>query len=67
MPKNIGSSTEAKNIQFETPPTVLLVDDNYINRKIGMELLKKLNIKVLLAECGQQAIDMVKETLLTLF
>lgn len=41
--------------------TVLLVEDNKINQKLGTKMLKTLGYEVLLADDGQHAIDMVTE------
>lgn len=39
------------------PISILLVDDNRINRKVGMKVLKKLGYTAELAESGPEAID----------
>ncbi len=41
-------------------PSVLLVEDNVVNQKIGSLLLKKLGCEVELASDGQQAVDIVR-------
>ncbi|KAF2428602.1 hypothetical protein EJ08DRAFT_321197 [Tothia fuscella] len=41
--------------------TILLVEDNKINQKLGAKMLKMLNYDVLFAENGQEAIDIVLE------
>jgi signal transduction histidine kinase/CheY-like chemotaxis protein len=42
--------------------TILLVEDNYINRQVELECLKTIGFKnVDIAEDGQQAIDLMKE------
>ncbi len=38
-------------------PKILLVDDNAINRKVAMEILKKANCHVIGADSGMKAID----------
>jgi PAS domain S-box-containing protein len=43
-------------------PTVLLVDDNFVNRKVASEILKKAGCFVDTAESGRQAIDLVTAT-----
>ncbi|WP_298357110.1 PAS domain S-box protein [Runella sp.] len=43
-------------------PTVLLVDDNFVNRKVASEILKKSGCFVDTAESGRQAIDLVAAT-----
>jgi len=40
---------------------VLLVEDNILNQKVAIELLKPYAVEVLLAENGVQALDKVKE------
>jgi CheY-like chemotaxis protein len=39
--------------------TILLVEDNKINQKLGAKMLKMLKYDVLLAEDGQEAVDIV--------
>ncbi|MFN8343704.1 MAG: PAS domain S-box protein [Spirosomataceae bacterium] len=43
-------------------PAVLLVDDNFVNRKVAGEILKKSGCLVDTAESGQQAINLVEAT-----
>ncbi len=40
---------------------VLLVEDNPINQKIAEKMLSKLHFKVVLAENGQEAVDLIKK------
>ncbi len=47
------------NIAFT--PSVLLVDDNFINRKVASEILLKAGCKVMTAESGQEAIEKVQQ------
>ena len=42
-------------------PSILLVDDNTVNRKVASEILKKADCKVLTASSGMEAIKLVKE------
>lgn len=43
-------------------PKVLLVDDNMINRKVGMEILKKANCIVIEASSGERALELYRDT-----
>ncbi|WP_025762079.1 PAS domain S-box protein [Dyadobacter tibetensis] len=45
----------------EVSPLILLVDDNAVNRKVAMEILKKSGCIVELAESGFRAIEMVEQ------
>lgn len=58
------ANTEIKIENFFTTyrPTVLLVDDNFVNRKVASEILKKAGCFVDTAESGQKAIDLVAAT-----
>jgi len=40
---------------------ILLVDDNLVNRQIGLKILEKLGHSVTLAENGEQAVSTIKE------
>ena len=42
-------------------PTILLVDDNFVNRKVASEILKKAGCQVDTAESGKRAIELVTE------
>lgn len=59
-----AANTEIKIENFFTTyrPTVLLVDDNFVNRKVASEILKKAGCFVDTAESGRQAIDLVAAT-----
>ncbi len=59
-----AANTEIKIENFFTTyrPTVLLVDDNFVNRKVASEILKKAGCFVDTAESGQKAIDLVAAT-----
>ena len=41
-------------------PNILVVEDNYINQQVIMEMLKNLNCHCHLAENGQEALNMLK-------
>gem|GEM_PF-598457 len=41
---------------------VLLVDDNLVNQKLGLTILKRLGCNVAVADNGQEAIDKVQES-----
>jgi PAS domain S-box-containing protein len=63
---NIAPILETKDNQkplMETfgtiAPRILLVDDNFVNRKVASEILKKAGCVVDMAESGQRAIDFV--------
>ncbi|PWJ58413.1 PAS domain S-box-containing protein [Dyadobacter jejuensis] len=49
-----------ENVLLAANPTILLVDDNAVNRKVAMEILKKSGCQVVLAESGFSAIDKVE-------
>lgn len=59
-----AANAEIKIENFFTTyrPTVLLVDDNFVNRKVASEILKKAGCFVDTAESGRQAIDLVAAT-----
>ncbi len=59
-----AADTEIKleNFFSEYQPTVLLVDDNFVNRKVASEILKKAGCVVDTAESGKQAIALVAAT-----
>lgn len=42
------------------PISILVVEDNHIVRKISVTILEKLLCRVDAAECGQEALDFVK-------
>jgi signal transduction histidine kinase/ActR/RegA family two-component response regulator len=50
-----GSSTSRKNAY-----TILLVEDNSINRKLGSKMLNALGYKTLLANDGEEALTMLR-------
>lgn len=54
----VASSGIAHNYELEYSLWVLLVDDNLINRKVGARLLESMNCSVMLADSGQEAVDL---------
>ncbi|MGD9849804.1 MAG: ATP-binding protein [Nitrospirales bacterium] len=42
-------------------PVILIVEDNPVNQKVAVGMVSKLGYKVLLAETGRQALDLLKE------
>ena len=62
-----GDISSSKNENEKATPeslegkTVLLVEDNIINQKVMMRFLERLNIKTLVAENGEKAVDMLQE------
>lgn len=52
--------TPIENVFTDYHPTILLVDDNAVNRKVANEILKKSGCYVDLAESGFKAIEMVE-------
>ncbi|WPP49883.1 PAS domain S-box protein [Catalinimonas niigatensis] len=61
-PEEVPQTNEA-SLQFleEMRPKVLLVDDNLVNRKVSGKIMEKAHCKVILAESGKQAIELVKQ------
>ena len=53
-----GDSTQAEPAKTLT---ILLVEDNKINQKLGMKMLKTLGYHVLTADDGQEAIERILE------
>lgn len=49
-------TNELSRLSFHTPPRILLVDDNAINRKVGQRLLSKLGCEVDRASGGLSAL-----------
>jgi PAS domain S-box-containing protein len=45
-------------------PYLLVVDDNATNRKVASEILRKSGCKVITADSGQKAINLVKDSIL---
>ncbi|USD42400.1 response regulator [Vibrio sp. SCSIO 43135] len=57
---DIEEQTQLANVQQLAGSHLLLVEDNEINQELATELLEGQQIKVTIAENGQQAIDMYK-------
>ena len=57
------TSSPGKRLQkSKNPLTILLAEDNYINRQVELESLKLIGFeKIDVAEDGQQALDLLKE------
>ena len=65
------NNAEKQNISIEAaiellqttykPIRILLAEDNPLNQEIAMEILRKINAQVLLADNGQQAIDLLAD------
>lgn len=57
-----NSKEKEKQIQYLYAPNahVLVVDDNQMNRKVALALLKRSEMKVDLAESGEQCLSMLK-------
>jgi CheY-like chemotaxis protein len=56
MPENSKSAYNTSVI----PVKVLVVDDNEINRMLARKLLSKFNFNVVTADCGLDAIELLK-------
>lgn len=50
-----------RDIVKSAPFTIMLVEDNKINQKLGVKMLKNCGYNVIVANDGQEAIDMLKE------
>lgn len=61
MAKGIPDEEEGQEeiVSFPEGKRVLIVDDNVLNREIGCELLKDMNLLVEEASDGQEALDMI--------
>jgi len=67
-PKYSESGVEQRQFQRINPsatddqkkPNILVVEDNYINQQVIIEMLKNLNCQYHLAENGQEALDALK-------
>lgn len=62
MTQSTGDSSVSESAEA-TPPTniVMLVEDNKINQKLGIKMLKALGYEVIIANHGQEAVDLVIE------
>ena len=60
--EEIDSIAETKNVDFEGGiETILLVDDEEIVRTMGQTMLERFGYKVILAENGQEGLDLYKK------
>ncbi|MFD2206015.1 ATP-binding protein [Kiloniella antarctica] len=57
--QNLPTSDKAITYETQSPLTVLVVDDNQLNRRIIQVIMEKNGHKVLLAENGREAVDSV--------
>ncbi|MBW3696936.1 response regulator [Vibrio sp. T187] len=57
----LEQQTQLANVQQLAGANILLVEDNEINQELATELLEGQQIKVTIAENGQQAIDMYQQ------
>ncbi|EKD38867.1 MAG: sensory box histidine kinase/response regulator [uncultured bacterium] len=55
LPQLQGDGTTARAIR------ILLVEDNFINQTVAMQILKNLGCRVVAADNGRQALDAIKE------
>lgn len=56
---NGEQETRLSDYFVDYSPFVLLVDDNQINRKVATEIMTKANCRVMTAESGHQALELV--------
>ena len=47
-------------VSNQKQPNILIVEDNYINQQVVMEMLKSLNCQFKIAENGQEALNMLR-------
>ena len=59
----IEQQTQLANVQQLAGANILLVEDNEINQELATELLEGQQIRVTIAENGQEAIDMYKQAI----
>ncbi|MBO5459064.1 MAG: response regulator [Lachnospira sp.] len=60
--ENNTAGKKAKEAGFTAPDAhILLVEDNKINQKVALAILKPLQMQIDVAENGEQAVDMVRE------
>ena len=50
----------SSKINVQKKPNILVVEDNYINQQVVMEMLKNLHFHYYLAENGQEALNVLK-------
>ena len=60
QPKESIKETKQKSEPTKYDAEVLLVDDNAVNRKLGMTILQRMGCKVTLACDGQEAVEAAK-------
>lgn len=61
--KDIKPSINVQKLNFETQPTVLVVDDSVTVRKVTSRFLERQGIKVLIAKDGIDAIEILQDTI----
>lgn len=61
--QSIGDSSMSESTEIITPPakTVMLVEDNKVNQRLGSKMLKTLGYEVIIANDGQEAVDLALE------
>ncbi|TAG64626.1 MAG: response regulator, partial [Runella slithyformis] len=60
--QNKAQEIHIENFLKQYAPTILLVDDNFVNRKVASEILRKAGCVVDTAESGKRAIELVMQT-----
>ncbi|TAE39036.1 MAG: PAS domain S-box protein [Runella slithyformis] len=60
--QNKAQEIHIENFLKQYAPTILLVDDNFVNRKVASEILRKAGCVVDTAESGKRAIELVTQT-----
>jgi PAS domain S-box-containing protein len=61
-PKNeVTVQAEEEPIATSQPLNILVAEDNYINQQLTLAMVKKAGHSAVLAEDGQQAVEMIKE------
>ena len=58
LPKSIKKESENQT----TSPTILLVEDNLVNQQVAQHLLKKLGYNILIANNGEEALNMLENS-----
>jgi PAS domain S-box-containing protein len=58
-PNKTEDSNPKNNFHFDCPEKILLVEDNRVNQKVACGSLKKMGLKVEVANNGQEALDML--------
>lgn len=57
--KSITKKKDFQSILAQMSPTILVVDDNVINRKVASEILKKYKCNITQASSGKEAIEKI--------